>query len=67
MYHNEQKQSSTLSLEAGMRIYKLKESELLWDKALDTKALLAWVEHEMVIAFRGTASVSNALADLQVL
>ena len=49
-----------------MRVYNLKESELLWEKDLDTKLLMARNEHMMVLAFRGTASVSNALADLQV-
>ena len=49
-----------------MGVYNLKESELLWEKALDTKLLMAWNDHMMVLAFRGTASVSNALADLQV-
>ena len=49
-----------------MDVYNLKESELLWEKALDTKLLMAWNDHMMVLAFRGTASVLNALADLQV-
>ncbi len=49
-----------------MGVYDLKESELFWEKALDTKLLIAWNDHMMVLAFRGTASVSNALADLQV-
>ena len=63
---NEQRDPSELSLETAMGVYDLKESELLWEKALDTKLLMAWNDHMMVLAFRGTASVSNALADLQV-
>ena len=62
----EQKDRSELSLETAMRVYNLKESELLWEKATDTKLLMAWNEHIMILAFRGTATVSNALADLQV-
>ena len=61
-----QRDPSELSLETAMRVYNLKESEVLWEKSLDTKLVMAWNEHMMVLAFRGTASVSNALADLQV-
>ena len=32
----------------------------------DTKLLVAWSEDTIVIAFRGTSSMANALADLQV-
>lgn len=49
-----------------MKMYKLEHSELFWEKALDTKLLMAWNNDRMVIAFRGTASLSNALADVQV-
>ena len=49
-----------------MRLNNLEKSELFWEKALDTKMLMAWNDNSMVLAFRGTASVANALADLQV-
>ena len=38
---------------------------MLWDKKHDTKAILGWSTDTVVIAFRGTASISNVLADLQ--
>lgn len=41
-----------------MRVHNLKESELLWEKALDTKLIMAWNEHMMILTFRGTATVS---------
>ena len=49
-----------------MKLYNLEKSELFWEKALDTKMLLAWNDTCMVLVFRGTASMANALADLQV-
>ncbi len=49
-----------------MKLYNLEKSELFWEKALDTKMLLAWSDTCMVLVFRGTASMANALADLQV-
>ncbi|CAL5228579.1 g11737 [Coccomyxa viridis] len=64
-YDYAERDPSELSLETAMGVYDLKESELFWEKALDTKLLIAWNDHMMVLAFRGTASVSNALADLQ--
>ncbi len=59
------KQVQGLSLKTAMALYGLTHSELFWEKALDTKLLMAWNAHTIVVAFRGTASLSNALADLQ--
>ena len=49
-----------------MALYGLTDSELFWDKASDTKMLLAWSRTCVVCAFRGTASLNNAMSDLQV-
>ena len=57
---------SKLSLETAMSLYELEESELFWEKKQDTKLLLAWNRNTFVVAFRGTASLVNALADVQV-
>ncbi|BDA51092.1 probable phospholipase A1-Igamma1, chloroplastic at C-terminar half [Coccomyxa sp. Obi] len=54
-----------LSLEVAMGMYELEHSELFWEKARDTKLLMAWNNNRIVLAFRGTASVSNALSDVQ--
>ena len=40
--------------------------ELFYEKSLDTKVLLAWSRETVVLAFRGTASLANLVADLQV-
>lgn len=44
----------------------LDKYELFWEKSLDTKCLLAWNRQHIVLAFRGTASLSNVKADVQV-
>ena len=49
-----------------MALYGLTDSELFWDQGSDTKMLMAWSRTCVVCAFRGTASLSNAMSDLQV-
>lgn len=66
MFVSMQALDSKLSLDTAMSLYGLEHSELFWEKALDTKLLMAWNKHTIVLAFRGTASFANALADLQV-
>ncbi|KAK9902044.1 hypothetical protein WJX75_002353 [Coccomyxa subellipsoidea] len=65
VYDYEEALDSKLSLDTAMSLYGLEHSELFWEKALDTKLLMAWNKHTIVLAFRGTASFANALADLQ--
>ena len=48
-----------------MKLYNLTAFELLWERERDTKALLAWNDDTVVLAFRGTASLRNVLSDLQ--
>jgi hypothetical protein len=48
-----------------LQLYDLHSFEVLWEKAEDTKALLAWSPERIVLSFRGTASWANVLADLQ--
>ena len=49
-----------------MSLYSLSSFKLFWDPALETKALLAWNGDTAVLAFRGTASLTNACSDLKV-
>ena len=49
-----------------MSLYGLRKFELLWERKLDSKALIAWNDDTVVLAFRGTASLANLWADLQV-
>ncbi len=50
----------------GCELLGLDQHELLWEHGLDTKALLGWGMGGVAIAFRGTASLRNALSDIQV-
>lgn len=38
----------------------------LQDPTLETKAIMGWSRKTVVLAFRGTASITNALYDLRV-
>ena len=49
-----------------MSMYNLSNFKLFWDPALQTKALMAWNSDTVVLAFRGTVSLTNAWSDLQV-
>ena len=55
-----------MTLNAAMALYEMHSFELLWEKALDTKVLLAWSGCTCVLSFRGTSSWANVLADLEV-
>jgi hypothetical protein len=66
MYDYEEAPKPRFRLEDAMGMYGLTDFELLWERASDTKALLAWGPDNMVLSFRGTASMANVLADLQV-
>ncbi len=50
----------------GYELLKLTGHELLWEHKLDTKVLIGWGPGGVAVAFRGTASLRNALSDLQV-
>lgn len=57
---------TTLTLECAMSLYKLTDSESFWEVEQDTRCLIGWGHNTVVVAFRGTASMRNALADMQV-
>ena len=59
---------SKLNLEEGCAIFDppLEHYEMFWEKSLDTKMIMAWSRDRVVLAFRGTASLANVAADLQV-
>ncbi|DBA85888.1 TPA: hypothetical protein ACH3X1_005433 [Trebouxia sp. C0004] len=56
---------TTLTLETAMSLYKLTESHSFWEVEQDTRCLISSGNNTVVVAFRGTASMRNALADLQ--
>ena len=56
-----------LDLHTALGLYGLTDSELFWELQRDTRCLLGWNNSKIVVAFRGTASVTNALSDIQVI
>lgn len=58
--------STTLSLDTALGLYKMTQSQSFWETKQDTRCLVGWGNNTVVVAFRGTASMKNALADLQV-
>jgi len=59
-------QRTVLSLATALSLYGLKDSELFWELQLDTRCLMGWNTNKIVVSFRGTASMRNAVADMQV-
>ena len=58
--------STTLSLDTALSLYKMSQSQSFWETKQDTRCLVGWGNNTVVVAFRGTASMKNALADVQV-
>ena len=52
--------------EQGMGMLGLEQVQLFWERSLDTKVLIGWSADTVVISVRGTASLRNAIADIQV-
>ncbi|KAL0050037.1 hypothetical protein WJX82_003243 [Trebouxia sp. C0006] len=57
--------STTLNVDTALSLYKLTRSQSFWETKQDTRCLVGWGNSTVVVAFRGTASMKNALADLQ--
>ena len=52
--------------EYAKSLYDLHSHELLWDTLTDTKALVAWSDTRILVAFAGTKSMANVMTDLKV-
>lgn len=57
---------TTLTLDTALSLYNMTDSQSFWEVEQDTRCLIGWGSSTVVVAFRGTASMKNALADLQV-
>ena len=55
-----------MSLDTALKLYGLERMEVLWERRHDTMALIAWGHNRVVVVFRGTNSLKNVLADLEV-
>ncbi|KAL3143143.1 hypothetical protein ABBQ38_003412 [Trebouxia sp. C0009 RCD-2024] len=56
---------TSLSLDTALSLYNMTDSQSFWELQQDTRCLIGWGGSTVVVAFRGTASMKNALADLQ--
>ena len=55
-----------LNLHTALGLYGLTDSDLFWELQRDTRCMVGWNASKIVVAFRGTASMTNALSDIQV-
>ena len=55
-------------LEEYMDVYGLEDYDVLWNKSVDSKCMVAWNSDtgKIIVAFRGTASGRNLLSDLKI-
>ena len=58
---------TVLDLPTGLSLYGLTDSELFWELQTDTRCLMGWSQDKIVVSFTGTASMKNAVADMQVI
>ncbi|KAL3142108.1 hypothetical protein ABBQ32_004726 [Trebouxia sp. C0010 RCD-2024] len=65
VYDYSEAERTILTLDKAKELYGLESHELLWEKKHDTKCLMAFGPDAILLAFRGTASLKNATADLQ--
>ena len=56
-----------LDLQTAMSMYGLTDNELFSELKRDTRCLMGWNNNTIVLAFRGTASMTNAFSDVQVM
>ncbi len=56
-----------MDLPTALSLYGLTDSELFWELQTDTRCLMGWSQDKIVVSFRGTASMKNAVADMQVI
>ncbi|DBB14800.1 TPA: hypothetical protein ACH3X3_004409 [Trebouxia sp. C0006] len=57
---------TVMDLATALSLYGLTDSELFWELQMDTRCLMGWSQDKIVVSFRGTASMKNAEADMQV-
>lgn len=59
------KQRQDLLLDRALSLYSMHRMEVFWARQHDVHALVAWGDDTAVVAFRGTASLTNVLSDLK--
>lgn len=69
VYYLDEEPMPGVSIETALGLFGLEEHWMAWEKVpTDTKCLVAWgvQAKTIVISFRGTASLANALTNIQV-
>jgi hypothetical protein len=56
----------SMSVEVALSVLGLEQHEVMWDREIDTKALICWGGDTIFIAFKGTGSRENVWTDLDV-
>ena len=58
---------TVMDLATALSLYGLTDGEFFWELQTDTRCLMGWSQDKIVVSFRGTASMKNAEADMQVM
>lgn len=66
VYDNGEIPNSPFTPSTATKLFGLEHFDIVWEKKTNAKAVIGWNASTVVVAFRGTASVSNLLSDLQV-
>lgn len=62
----QQREMHVPMLDTVLALYSLDNMEVFWETQHDTHAIVAWNADMAVVVFRGTASWTNILTDIQV-
>ncbi|GMH45328.1 hypothetical protein BSKO_13285 [Bryopsis sp. KO-2023] len=54
-----------MSLQVALAMFDLEEYEYIEEQVCDTKVMVAWNDHTILVCFRGTYSATNVWTDLQ--
>ena len=67
-YDLQEMDDSPYTPDVAMALYAATHFRLLWKPNMDSKCIVTWNcdERTLVLAFRGTASLANAVADLKI-
>ncbi|KAK9824760.1 hypothetical protein WJX74_005593 [Apatococcus lobatus] len=65
VYDSHETEAMEAKMGWGYELLGLEEHELVWEHRLDTKVLIGSGPNGIAIAFRGTASLRNAISDIQ--
>lgn len=57
---------SAFTPEKALKLFDLENFDVVWEEKTNAKAVIGWKDDTIVIAFRGTATVANVVADLQL-